>query len=1269
MDKFKVVMASVAPLDLLMADLSAELEQKYRLHVDIELYSLHESGELAVDRRDLSKDLKSADFVLLDLMGAQEGLTDFICTVLAETDNAVIPTGYMPPVIMQTARMGSFSLDDSIASVKKMMMKQSQGEPDQKSQMMSQMMDISKMLGMLVAFLPPDKQRDAQNWVLAFNYWNNGGRENLKNLFLLLAGNCKGLSVPEPDPPQELPDVGIYHPEDEKVFDSLKDYLAAYPLDEIKPTVGIIMYMGRYGEASQAGARALFNRLAAECNVIQTFFYTASNQRFDKLKGFFYYKDKPLVDALVNMSSFRLNVGPRGGDPGGTIADLKKLNVPVFHPVPMNRKKISDWREEESLMPNEVIINVILPELDGCIEPIPISGLQSHGYDEVRGVDMQGAAPIEERVDKIARRVLSWLRLRNKPNVEKKVAFILYNYPPGEDNIGGAAYLDVFASMKKLLGELREAGYNTGDLPEGKLHQLFLEQGIVNSGKWLPGELTVSSAVTLGKDVYDPWFRDLPHRKEMLEEWGEPPGEVMTSKDDIILPGVVFGNVFIGLQPSRGLHEKPEKAYHDKSISPHYQYLAYYKWLEEVWMADVCVHVGTHGTLEFTKGKEVGMSGDCYPDQLIGSMPHLYIYHVANPSEAVIAKRRSQAVLVNYNSPPVTTSELYEDLAELEMLIGEYHEAQIQDPLRSERVKNAILEKAAAAKFTGTDIDEIHNQVFRIKRSIIPKGLHILDEDYSIDEVIDFVAFILRYDRGEVQSLNRLLCQVEGSDYDEAVRNPAMVVNGRSYAGLLEEIDARARELVSRSFGSSIEEAVSGWQDAGDICPEIKSTLEYGHQVAQELQRNEEISTLLEGLNGEYIKPNIGGDPIRTPDVLPTGRNTYQFDPRMVPTEAAYTRGAEIAENTISHYYKKHRCYPKSTAIILWGFETSKTQGETIGQILRYLGFRVVRKKSVWNLQLEVIPLEELGRPRIDVVVNMCGFFRDLFPNVMELLDDAFHLVAELDEPVEMNYVKENSLALFKDLKDKMAGVEAAWNIASARIFGPPAGEYGTKVRGLVETQNWTEEAQLADAYFDSMDYLYTRGVRARRMDKLFRRQLAGVEVISQVRSSHDYEIIDLDHYYEYFGGLAKSVEVAGGKKPEMLFSDTTQEVVITEDVGAAIRRGARTRLLNPKWIGGLLNHDYHGAQHIADRVENMVGLAATTNQVDNWIWSDIAERYIFDEKMRKRLEENNCQATAEIISRLFEAYKRGYWEATEEELGKLREAYLELEGTIEEQL
>ncbi len=1269
MDKFKVVVITVAPIDSLLAEVLVDLENNCGLKVDLKLYSLQESAEQAVNRNLLQKDLVAADFVLLDLMGVQEGLINFICSVLVKANNGVIPTSFVSEEIRQVTRLGSFSLQEVFNYWKKVMMKQ---QSQRMAGPLSGEMDITELIEALISFLPLENQGDARNWVLAHRYWTNRWareRENLKNLFLMLARNYKELNVPEPGAPQEIPDVGIYRPETGKIFVNLEDYLVNHPLDERKATIGVVFYLGRYGEASQVGLNALLKRLDPVCNVIPVFFYTAASQNVKTLREYFYYHNKPLVEAVINLTAFRLNVGPRGGDPGPTITELKQLNVPIFHPVPMNRREIREWEKAESLTPIEVIIQVILPELDGCIEPIPISGLQNRGHSSVLGMELKGVAPIEERVDKIAGRVLNWLKLRRKPNAEKRIAFILYNYPAGEDNVGGAAYLDVFASIKKLLVKMKEAGYTVDELPEGKLHELFLEQGIVNSGKWVLGEMTVRNAVTLEKTVYDRWFRHLPDRENMLEEWGEPPGEVMVTEDKIVLPGIILGNVFIGLQPTRGLHEKPEKVYHDKTIPPHYQYIAFYKWLEEVWGADACVHVGTHGTLEFTKGKEVGISGKCFPDLLIGNMPHLYIYHVANPSEAMIAKRRSLAVLVNYNSPPMTISDLYEELAELEMLIEEYHEARLQDPLRSEKVKKAILEKAEKANFTSSEIDEILDEIFRIKRSIIPKGLHILDESYSSNEVVDFVTFILRYDRGDVQSLNRLLCQVEGIDYDEAIRNPARVVAGKSYASLLSEIESKARVLVRQSFNSSVEEAVASMKVPGEIASEIKLTLAFGHKVAQELQRGEEVAALLEGLNGEYIKPNIGGDPIRTPDVLPTGRNTYQFDPRLVPTEAAYARGAEIAENTITYYFKKHNSYPKATAVILWGFETAKSQGETVGQILRYLGVRVIRKRSAWTPRLEVIPLEELGRPRIDVVVNVCGFFRDLFPNVMELLDEAFNLVATLDEPVEMNCVKENSLALFEELKGKMDDHQTAWTIARGRIFGPPAGEYGTRLRELVETQNWTEEGQLADAYLQSMNHLYTRGIRARRMDQLFRRHLSRVEVISQVRCSHDYEITDLDHYYEYFGGLAKSVEVAGGKKPEMFFSDTTKEVIITEDVEAAIRRGVRTRLLNPKWIESLLDHEYHGVQHIADRVENVLGLAATTNRVDNWIWSKIAERYIFDENMRKRLEENNRWAAAEIIRRLFEANERGYWQATTEELEKLREAYLELEGFIEEKL
>lgn len=1267
LEKFKVVIITGAPLDSLLVKVLDDLEKSYGIKMNIKSYFLQEGAEQTVNRKNIQKDLLHASFVFLDLMGVQQGLVSFICSVLENTDNAVIPTSYFSEEIRKVTRLHSFSLKKVFENCQKMMMKnKSQSMSSSSSEMM---MDIKELVNRFVGFLPSEDQRDARNWVLAHSYWTSGGQENLKNLFLMLAKSYQDANLPEPELPQEMPEVGIYRPESGKIFHALEEYLVNYHFDKSKDTVGILFYLGRYGEASEVGLKALLKRLEPVCNVIPVFFSTAASQKIQLLKEYFYDDGKPLVGAVINLTAFRLNVGPRGGDPGSTITELKQLNVPIFHPVPMNRQEIEKWKEADSLTPVEVIIQIILPELDGCIEPIPISGLQSQGYNENLQLEVTGVAPIEDRVDKIVNRVFSWLKLRRKSNKEKRIAIILYNYPPGEDNIGGAGYLDVFASVKKLLTKMKVAGYTVGEIPEGSLHELFLEQGIVNSGKWIPRETTINNVITVDKTVYDKWFTYLPDRENILEEWGQPPGEIMTEDGKFILPGKVMGDVFIGLQPTRGLHEKPEKAYHDKAIPPHYQYIAFYKWLEEVWGADACIHVGTHGTLEFTKGKESGMSGECFPDFLIGNMPHLYIYHVGNPSEAMIAKRRSLATLVNYNSPPVTTSDLYEELAELEMLIGEYHEAGQNDPLRKEKVKKNILEKAEKAKFASNEVDEIHDEIFKIKRSIIPKGLHILDESYSLDEVIDFITFILRYDRGDVQSLNRLLCQVEGINYDEFIRNPGKLADGKYYAGVFSEVESKARDLVERSFNLSIEEAVESMKIAEEIASDIKLTLAFGHKVAQALQQGEEITSLLEGLKGEYIRPNLGGDPIRTPEVLPTGCNTYQFDPRMVPTEAAYQRGAEIADNTINHYFTKHNSYPKSTAVILWGFETTKSQGETIGQIFHYLGVKVIRKKNAWNPQLEVIPLEELGRPRIDVVINMCGFFRDLFPNVMELLDEACNLVASLDEPIEMNYVKENALVQFKELKEKMDDHEAAWAIAKGRIFGPPAGEYGTKVRGLVETQNWTEEGQLADAYTESMNHLYTRGIRARRMDQLFKRQLSRVEVISQVRCSHDYEITDLDHYYEYFGGLAKSVEVAGGKKPEMLFSDTTKEVVITEDVEVAIRRGVRTRLLNPKWIEGLLAHEYHGVQHIADRVENVLGLAATTNRVDNWIWSKVAERYIFDEKMRKRMEENNRWATVEIIKRLFEANKRGYWQASKEEWEKLRKAYLELEGSIEEKL
>ncbi|MEX2752800.1 MAG: cobaltochelatase subunit CobN [Candidatus Freyarchaeota archaeon] len=505
-----------------------------------------------------------------------------------------------------------------------------------------------------------------------------------------------------------------------------------------------------------------------------------------------------------------------------------------------------------------------------------------------------------------------------------------------------------------------------------------------------------------------------------------------------------------------------------------------------------------------------------------------------------------------------------------------------------------------------------------------------------------------------------------GIDYEYALSHPNENHNGKSLGQILTEIEDRAKEIIRLSL-DSVEMGLKASGVKKSLAADLGKTLSYGLEIVSHLEESREMDSLIQALNGNYVFPNLGGDPIRTPEVLPTGSNTYQFDPRLIPSDVAYERGVEIAEKTLKQYYDKNGKYPESVAVVLWGFETVKTRGETVGQILGYLGVRIVREKSIWFPKLKLIPLEELGRPRIDVVVNMCGFFRDMFPDTMKLLDEAFNMVASLDEEENKNYVKKHSEALYRELVREFSDEKMVKRLSNARIFGPRSGEYGTRLTRLIETSNWESESQVAEAYIASMNNVYAENIHGEQADKIYRKILSNVELVSQVRDTHEYEVTDLDHYYEFFGGLSKAVEDVRGEKPEMLISDTTREQIKTETVDRAIQRGVRTRLLNPKWINGMLKHQYHGGQKIADRVEYLLGFAATTNKVENWIWSKVAEDYVFNEEMRKRLQENNKWALHEMMGRLLEANQRGYWQATQEELDKLRQLYLELEGELEE--
>ncbi|MEA2032208.1 MAG: magnesium chelatase subunit H [Euryarchaeota archaeon] len=1242
-----------------LAEAMNKLNNDFALNAEFRIYYPNQINEDEIEEETVKNDLRTSDIVLIDMGGGGAKSSEVIYDALKDEKNIVL--NLMGPMgkLMEITRLGSFSGGKIAARVK------NADEVENPEELLKKMERVQNMVETAGKVLPVKSLRDARNYIKVTKYWRYGGKDNYYNLFLLLLREYFKYKLPKAKEPIDFPEKGIYHPAYGH-FTDLEKFIAISGFNEDKPTIGMLFYGGMHFDPSITTIKAFINEFS-DFNVIPVYSNGIHNLR--AIREYFLHNGKPSVDVVINLMWFRINGGPLGGNPALTAELLKELNVPFFAPAPMLMRDVEKWKESPTgLSPLEIITAVVWPELDGCIEPIPSCGMQDIMVGEIESKEL---SPIDDRVKRIAGRLKNWVELKNKPNNEKKIAIVIYSFPPGEGNIGKAAYLDVFQSVKRLLEHLKGSRY-TVELPEKELTDLFEEMEIVNSGTWFREEETLENCYSIDLKDYLEFFHSLPKdvQKDVIADWGEPPGTVMTADNKLLIPGIKLGNVFVGIQPARPPLGESDlaKAAHDKTKPPHHQYLAFYFWLQEIWGADAVIHVGTHGLAEFMKGKEVGMSANCSPDILIGNMPHLYIYHVLNTSESAIAKRRLYGTMIGYNSPPYTTSDLYEGYANLQDLIDEYHEAVLEDPLRSEKVKEKIFELAEELKFDGASIPNIHQQLYEMKRSIVPKGLHVVGQRYEKEDLKKFTEFILRYDREGIKSLNRIIAESMDIDYDSALRNKD------KYASELDKIDKNCADLVNCCFEESIESAVKKSNADSKRRKGLKKTLAFGLEVAEKYADNSnELKSCLRGLNTEFIEPSLGGDVVRTPEVLPTGRNINQFDPNKIPTSTASERGAEIAENTIKRYLERDGKYPESVGIVLWGFETTKTGGETIGQILHYLGVKIIKEKGSWYPELEIIPLDELGRPRIDCLLNICGFFRDMFPNLIQLLNQAFTLVASLDEPTEMNLIRKHSLENIEMLKTELEkGVideKTANKIACGRIYGPKAGEYGTRMLPLVEDSIWEEEKDLAEVYIQSMNHLYVENIHAQKRDALYRKNLEKIDLVSQVRDSHDYEIVDLDHYYEFFGGLSKAVETVKGEKAAMLITDTTKEVIKTKDVGDVIVRGTRTRLLNPKWIDGMLEHDYHGAQQIADRLENTLGLAATTNVVPNWIWSSIAERFVFDEEMRKRLEENNKFAAVEIMERLFEAEKRGYWKATEEELEKMRQAYLEMEGDIEEGL
>lgn len=1139
-----------------------------RRHPDICFLPVH-VGQLSSPGREFLKDIPSSDAVLVDLMGVAQPLYGDIVSALRKCQGVRLCCGGMAPSL---TRLGDYDEDDF-------------GEDEE----------------------------DEENARLINEAWKRAEPRDIEFVFDLVLGRyLRADGIPEPVSPDYHDGPEIKDPVTGRTWGSLGDFLRDNPHGPEKGTVDLFYNGNSYPVSTLPAVRELFAELREVADVVPISMAGVTVRNIGDVEALM---GSP--DVIISTQPFRFLVGPMGGDSDAALKVLKDAGAVLLKPMMFTGSTYEEWSSSDAGPdPMQFSLQIFLPELDGAVCTIPVGFSKETERFEDFGLTVREVEPDIERCRRIVGKTKGYLALRRKPNSEKKVAILSYNYPPGEGNLFGGSFLDGPGSISAVLSILADAGYTVGRMSSDEVLGAFLREGMVNDGQWIsPTEKVIRFR---GREEHPP---------EVGTRWGRAPGTVMTDDGLYLVPGIVDGNVFIGIQPPRAVSGDIAGTYHDRHLPPHHQYLAFYEYLRDVFKADVIVHVGTHGTLEFLPGKDSAMGGDCYPDRILGDIPHVYLYYSGNTSEAMIAKRRTHAGIVSYMGVPFVRSGLYGELVGLEEMIAELREAERTDAGRAALLKEELAGKAAEMRLP-TDVEELDDELVTMRNSLIPQGLHVFGTAFSGPEAATYAANSLDFPHPGIPEIKEKIVHL-GLSLDEVVRR------------YLED--------------GSVPESLAGDDDTEKV-------LRYARDTASRARSCDEAEGLLSSLEGRYIPAKPGGDPMKDPDVLPSGYNLVQFNPERIPTLVAFRRGFEAAQQTVGEFFRVNGRYPSTAAIVLWGLETSRTQGMSLGQICGYLGIEMVRDSGTFRDRFRCIPPERLGRPRTDVVISMCGFFRDMFPSLIDGIADLFSLIPR----DEQNAISRNS-ARNRDFLSASFSGEDLEDLAGCRLFGPDRSEYGTGMTDVVGSSSWKDEKELGDIFTESLRFAYSRRFKCLDVPGLLAVNHSGVEVVTQVRDSADREIIDLDHYYEFLGGLTKAIENAKGDRPSVFVVDGSGPKVRTDTAERSAERGVRTRLLNPKWSGALLKVDYRGAQEINDRFENLVGLAATVGCISSGTFSDVFDTYVRDRDMREKVRRNNNWAYMSMLDRLSEADSRGYWDATDEQIGILKEAYLESEAKAEE--
>jgi magnesium chelatase subunit H len=1138
--------------------------------------SIHAAAEFAGNPAalDAARDaIDRADLVVANLLFIDEHIQAVLPNLRAARERVDAFVGVIAdPQVVRLTKMGDLDMAKPASGVAAFL-KKLRGSSDKPASGQNQMA-LLRRLPKILRFIP-GKAQDMRAWFLSMQYWLGGSDDNIEAMIRYLVARYasrtewRGIKAAAPI---DYPDVGLYHPDmADPEWGRITTDSARLPRPAgATATVGVLMLRSYILASDTAHYDAAIRALEAQGLAVIPAYAGGLDGR-PAIAAFMQGR----VDALISLTGFSLVGGPAYNDSAAAVETLSALDVPYLAAHPLEFQTLSQWAVAGGgLSPIETTMLVALPEIDGATNPTVFAG--RHGTEICQGCthrctagpEARAMAPCHERITALAERAARLARLRRSDIARRRVAVVLFGFPPNAGAVGTAAYLSVFESLHNTLARMAAEGYTT--MPPATVDELR-EAVLKGNADRFGQRANVAAHVPADRMVAEtPWL------SEIESAWGPAPGREQSDGRGVFVLGARFGNVFVGIQPVFGYEGDPMRLLFERGFAPTHAFAAFYRWIKDDFGADAVLHFGMHGALEFMPGKQTGPGAGCWPDRLIGNLPNIYLYAANNPSEASLAKRRSGAITVTHLTPPLAHSGLYKGLAELKDSLTRFRAAKPDDPALDD-LRALIADQARAVDLDGADVGALWLRLLETEDALIPDGLHIL-----------------------------------GRPMDAAAR-------AQLTGAMLGDDAARARADLA-------------------------------------LQATDEIGALLRALGGRFIAPVPGGDLIRAPEILPTGRNIHAFDPFRMPTAFAMQDGAAQAARLLAAHPK----LPRTVAMVLWGSDTIKSDGGPIAQALALMGARPRFDAYGRLCGAELISLSELGRPRIDVVMTLSGIFRDLLPLQTRMLAEAAWLAASADEPEAQNFVRAHSLA-------NAAAMGCDLETAALRVFSNAEGAYGSNVNVLVDSSAFGDEDELADAYQARKGFAYGRDGKAAAQGALLTRTLATVEVAYQNLESVELGVTTVDHYFDTLGGIARAARRArGGAEAAIYIGDQTRGGGQIRTLKDQIALETRSRSLNPKFFEGLLKHGSEGVRQIEAQVTNTMGWSATTGVVDPWVYQRLSETFVLDEVMRRRLTDLNPQASARMAGRLLEASSRNYWQPDAQTLAALQAAADEIEDRME---